>query len=430
MGEVGFLYRSSVVLGCMILMSASIACTGWFFYSWLGGIPGMVGAGVGCAVQIMAYGFSGIIVHQMNGMLRVVLFALISSALALSILSSYATLNGYFSVLQQRAAAEKAVKDQKNQALQAAISKRVQLMESMSRDVELGSEAANQGLNEKYRTQASQFLQSNAATRDEMAAQIERVEALALSDEIKVPEQRQASPIDGLASVLGSQNFAITLLCIWLAVMFDALPIVGITLFESRKKRKNELKNYPAEKEFNGDYLENAPAIQSALPNPSDESRMVGIEANPEPDEKSLKLLTNICSTNLKSSKWFFNKLLNMDIKYDSDWYVQLCSPDDPSVEFGVIQYDHELVPRQYRQAASGMFLTFVVPDVNETYKKALELGVEIIQKPRNEFYGQRRFLAREPSGCLVDICTPWEEEPPEEVEVKVNNKADEELTA
>ena len=38
-------------------MFASIACTGWFFYSWLQGVPGLVGAAVGCAIQLMAYGF-------------------------------------------------------------------------------------------------------------------------------------------------------------------------------------------------------------------------------------------------------------------------------------------------------------------------------------------------------------------------------------
>jgi hypothetical protein len=37
-------------------------------------------------------------------------------------------------------------------------------------------------------------------------------------------------------------------------------------------------------------------------------------------------------------------------------------------------------------------------------------MGARILQEPRNEFYRQRRFLLADPSGRLVDICSPWSE--------------------
>ncbi|WP_204378430.1 VOC family protein [Agaribacterium haliotis] len=413
MKNVGFLYKSSVGLGCLTLMFSSIACTGWFFYSWLGGLPGMIGAGVGCAVQLMAYGFSGVIVHQENGPLRLVLLFLIASALALSILSSYATLNGYFSALQDRNEAARLIAEQKERAMNAALEQRVQLMESMSRDVEIAASAANQGLSERYRTQAKRFLEDNEATRSQMAEQIEKVEQLA-QQEISLPdENKQASPIDGLAQVLGGQNTAIRMLCLWLAFMFDALPIVAITLFEARNKQpeKNNTDNSDSQ-------VPAPPSIEAAIEAPSFEEL---VEQNKDPllidvdkaalEEKKpqLKLLTNICSHNLQASKAFFSQLLGLETKYDSDWYVQFFSSADPELEFGIIQYDHELIPENYRSSPSGMYMTFVVEDVDQSYKRALELGVDIIQEPRNEFYGQRRFLAREPSGCLIDICSPFD---------------------
>lgn len=434
MGEVGFFYRTSVALGCLILMLASIACTGWFFYSWLGGIPGIVGASVGCAVQIMAYGFSGVIVHQKMGVLKLVLMSLIVSALALSILSSYATLNGYFSAIQSQAQAKAELAAKKEQAIQATLAQRMQLMESMSRDVEIGSEAADQGINDKYRTQANQFLKDNAATRSVLEEQIEKVEALAQSDLLAEPEEKEASPIDGLSGVLGGQSTAISILCIWLALMFDILPIVGITLFEARSKRlkeakrvaKEQAKKKRLEQEQRELAQEAALVVTESVPDTDaenqsaaslldDNSDSVVVELEPrksEPERSTeLKLLTNICSNDLEASKAFYTQLLGLETKYDSDWYVQLCSPHDPEAEFGVIQNDHELIPGDYRQSPSGMYMTFVVPDVNATYERALSLGVDIIQEPRNEFYGQRRFLAKEPSGCLIDICSPWEEE-------------------
>lgn len=124
-----------------------------------------------------------------------------------------------------------------------------------------------------------------------------------------------------------------------------------------------------------------------------------------------MRILTNICSDDLQKSKDFYVKLLSFNVKYDSDWYVQLCSPKDPEIEYGIIQRDHELVPKGYQNTPNGMYVTFVVEDVDVIYNKALEMNIPIIQEPRNEFYGQRRFLIKDPNGCLIDICSPWEAE-------------------
>lgn len=124
-----------------------------------------------------------------------------------------------------------------------------------------------------------------------------------------------------------------------------------------------------------------------------------------------MRILTNICSDDLSASKNFYVELLGFNVKYASDWYVQLCSPENPEIEYGIIQRDHELVPSEYQKLPNGMYVTFVVSDVDVIYKKALEMRISIIQEPRNEFYGQRRFLTKDPNGCLIDICSPWESE-------------------
>ena len=123
-----------------------------------------------------------------------------------------------------------------------------------------------------------------------------------------------------------------------------------------------------------------------------------------------MRILTNICSQDLPASKDFYVSLLDLRVKYDSDWYVQLCTADNPEIEYGIIDRDHALVPEAYRHRPTGMYVTFVVHDVDASYKRALELGAPIVQELRNEFYGQRRFLTQDPNGCLVDICSPWDE--------------------
>jgi len=124
-----------------------------------------------------------------------------------------------------------------------------------------------------------------------------------------------------------------------------------------------------------------------------------------------MRILTNICSDDLQKSKKFYTDLLGLKMKYDSDWYVQLCCPDNSDIEYGIIKRDHELVPKKYQNKPDGMYVTFVVGNVDTLYEKALEMDIYIIQEPRNEFYGQRRFLTQDPSGCLIDICSPWEPE-------------------
>ena len=124
-----------------------------------------------------------------------------------------------------------------------------------------------------------------------------------------------------------------------------------------------------------------------------------------------MRILTNICSDDLQKSKNFYIELLGFNVKYDSDWYVQLCSPENSEVEYGIIKRNHELVPREYQNSPTGMYVTFVVSDVDVIYEKALNMRLSILQEPRNEFYGQRRFLVKDPNGCLVDICSPCESE-------------------
>ena len=97
-------------------------------------------------------------------------------------------------------------------------------------------------------------------------------------------------------------------------------------------------------------------------------------------------------------------------MNYDSDWYVQLRCPTNDALEFGIIARTSELVPAAFRTAPTGMYVTFVVPDVEAVFSKATSMGLVIVQAPRDEFYGQRRFLTVDPNGCLIDICSPWSE--------------------
>lgn len=119
------------------------------------------------------------------------------------------------------------------------------------------------------------------------------------------------------------------------------------------------------------------------------------------------RLIPNICSQKLAESRDFYVNLLGFEVAFNSDWYVQVASPNNPKLELGIIQQDHELVPPAFQKTPQGQYLTLVVDDVDAVYAKAQTMNLEVLQPPKDEFYGQRRMLIVDPNGLLLDVSAP-----------------------
>ena len=111
----------------------------------------------------------------------------------------------------------------------------------------------------------------------------------------------------------------------------------------------------------------------------------------------------------LERSKAFYCQLLGLIPVFDSDWIVQVASPNDASVTLTLQPRQHELVPDGFREPPQGMSIAFVVPNTDEVYGKATAMGLHIVQEPKDEIYGQRRFLTVDPDGLLVDVSSNCE---------------------
>ena len=53
-----------------------------------------------------------------------------------------------------------------------------------------------------------------------------------------------------------------------------------------------------------------------------------------------------------------------------------------------------------------------MVADVDSVFETAQNMGLDIVQPPKNEDYGQRRFLMLDPDGLLVDVSSDCEPSP------------------
>lgn len=117
------------------------------------------------------------------------------------------------------------------------------------------------------------------------------------------------------------------------------------------------------------------------------------------------RMMTNICSDNLADTKNFYTKLFDFNIDYDSDWFIHLVSKDK-NLELGIIDRTHEMVPNDFQTMPQGFYITFVVNNADELFEIAKSENFEIVSKPEDTFYGQRRFLLKDPNGTLVDISS------------------------
>jgi hypothetical protein len=93
-------------------------------------------------------------------------------------------------------------------------------------------------------------------------------------------------------------------------------------------------------------------------------------------------------------------------VKYESDWFINLVA-EDGDLELGIILEQHDIVPKQAKGESAGVYLTFVVENVEQINRQAQALNYPILQAPEMTFYGQKRMLLLAPEGTVCDMSSP-----------------------
>ncbi|RUV45882.1 MAG: glyoxalase [Mesorhizobium sp.] len=92
---------------------------------------------------------------------------------------------------------------------------------------------------------------------------------------------------------------------------------------------------------------------------------------------------------------------------FDSDWYVHLQSAEDRRVNLGIVDGDHETIPEEGRGRTSGLLINFEVRDPDAVYERIVAAGLPILRTLRDEPFGQRHFITKDPNGVLIDVIKP-----------------------
>ena len=114
-----------------------------------------------------------------------------------------------------------------------------------------------------------------------------------------------------------------------------------------------------------------------------------------------------ILTDDVSGTARFYQDNFRFSPAFESDWYVHLQSSEDESVNIAVLQSDHETVPEAGRGRVSGLIINFEVEDVDREYERAEANGLTILLALRDEPFGQRHFITRDPNGVLIDVIKP-----------------------
>lgn len=115
-------------------------------------------------------------------------------------------------------------------------------------------------------------------------------------------------------------------------------------------------------------------------------------------------LFPDICTHKISESKDFYTSLLDLDVVFEIDWYVQLKAPFDENLQIAFVDTNHSSVPKNYQKSSQGVVITIESESVDGLYDKARELKLPIVMDLHDEEWGQRHFMTEDPNGLLVDI--------------------------
>ena len=110
----------------------------------------------------------------------------------------------------------------------------------------------------------------------------------------------------------------------------------------------------------------------------------------------------------------FYVRHLGFSVGFEADWVVYLTSPG--ARPFGVCfmreGLPHQLPQFRTRIGGDAVVLTLEVDDAAEALGEVAATGAVPVVPLRDEPWGQRHFMLRDPAGVWVDVVQPIDPDP------------------
>jgi catechol 2,3-dioxygenase-like lactoylglutathione lyase family enzyme len=108
------------------------------------------------------------------------------------------------------------------------------------------------------------------------------------------------------------------------------------------------------------------------------------------------RAVPNISSARAAETRDFFVEVLGFKVAMDMGWIVTVASPTTPAVQVSIVSSDDPAAPG----------ISVEVDDVDAVHATAVERALEIAYALRDEEWGVRRFMLREPTGTMVNVLS------------------------
>ncbi|MBP2650792.1 MAG: Glyoxalase-like domain containing protein [Firmicutes bacterium] len=108
-----------------------------------------------------------------------------------------------------------------------------------------------------------------------------------------------------------------------------------------------------------------------------------------------------ISTEKMQQSKEFYCQYFGFKLAYESDWYIELVSREQPDVGISFTLPQRE-VGEFFN--GTGIIVSFEVNDVDAEYSRLKAAGLEIFQELQDKPWGERSFVVNDPTGIHVYI--------------------------
>jgi catechol 2,3-dioxygenase-like lactoylglutathione lyase family enzyme len=110
------------------------------------------------------------------------------------------------------------------------------------------------------------------------------------------------------------------------------------------------------------------------------------------------RIVPNVFDADPAATREFYTGLFGLDVAMDMGWIATLAAPGNPRVQMSVFELEGE--------EGRNPFISIEVDDVEAAHVRAVELGFPIEYALRDEPWGVRRFMLRDPAGRVVNVLS------------------------
>jgi predicted enzyme related to lactoylglutathione lyase len=108
------------------------------------------------------------------------------------------------------------------------------------------------------------------------------------------------------------------------------------------------------------------------------------------------RVVPNIRSNTPGETRDFLVELFGFEVVMDMGWLTTVAGPTNRSAQVTIVGNDDPAAPG----------ISIEVADVDAVHAKAVEQGLQIEYPLRDEEWGVRRFMLREPSGTIINVLS------------------------